>query len=191
MDNLDGTDAGKIRYYDNKWGYTDESEGFRNWSGESNEREVYLIYGTETSDTLEKVETVEKLKEDYGISISMKNLDFKEEDAALDSALGGQYNSGQVQQGLVESTLESGYPETTNGTSLESLFNDGTEADNFFIKKTLEDEGYFEYSSFENYAYLDGDQFTIYNQMGAVSQYENAGETEFYFHRETSSHITT
>ena len=183
LDNLDGTDVGKIRYYDNKWGYTDESEGFRNWSGESNEREVYLIYGTETSDTLEKVETVEKLKEDYGISISMQNLDFKEEDAALDSALGGQYNSGQVQQGLVESTLESGYPETISGTSLKTLFNDGTEADNFFIKKTLEDEGYFEYSSFENYAYLDGDQFTIYNQMGAVSQYENAGETEFYFHR--------
>lgn len=184
LDNLDGTDAGKIRYYDNKWGYTDESEGFRDWSGESNIREVYLIYGKETSDTLKKVETVENLKEDYGISISMQNLDFKGDDAALDVALDGQYNnSGEVQQGLVKSTLESGYPKTTNGTSLEPLFNDGTEAGNFFIKKTLEDEGYFEYSSFENYAYLNEDQFTIYNQMGAVSQYENAGETEFYFHR--------
>lgn len=184
MDNLDGTDAGKIRYFDNEWGYTDESEGFRDWSGESNDRKVYLIYGKETSDTPKKVETVENLKEDYGISISMQNLDFEKDDAALDKALGGQYiNSGQVQQRLVKSTLESGYPKTTNGTSLKTLFDDGTEADNFFIKKTLEDEGYFEYSSFENYAYLDGKQFTIYNQMGAVSQYENAGETEFYFHR--------
>ena len=184
LDNLDGTDAGKIRYFDNEWGYTDESEGFRNWSGESNEREVYLIYGRETSDTLAEVETVENLKEDYGISISMQNLDFKGDDAALDVALDGQYNnSGEVHQGLVKSTLESGYPKTTDGTSLEPLFNDGTEAGNFFIKKTLEDEGYFEYSSFENYACLKGDQFTIYNQMGAVRRYEKAGETEFYFHR--------
>ena len=81
--------------------------------------------------------TVKKLKEEYGVSISMQNLDFKEEDAALDSALGGQYNnSGQVHQELVKSTLENGYPETTSGISLETLFNDGTEADNFFIKKT-------------------------------------------------------
>ena len=185
LDDVDGTDAGKVYYYDDQWKYSDETtkpNDYRIWTGNSNRRHVYLIYGAETTDTLTTVDTVENLNEQYGISISMKDLDFKETHASYDAALGGQY-SGPVQQELVKTTLSNDYPITKNGTSLAELFNNGTDVNNFFIKSTLDNEGYFEYSSFNNYAYLDGKKFKIYNQKGAVSKYENAGETEFYFHR--------
>ena len=185
LDNVDGTDAGKVYYYDDQWKYSDETtkpNDYRIWTGTSDCRHVYLIYGAETTDALTTVNTVEKLNEQYGISISMKDLDFTKKHASYDAALGGQY-SGPVQQGLVQSKLSNDYPQTQSGKSLEELFNGGTDVNNFFIKDTLEDEGYFEYSSFNNYAYLNGKRFKIYNQKGAVSKYENAGETEFYFHR--------
>lgn len=185
LDDVDGTDAGKVYYYDNQWKYSDETTNpndYRIWTGRSDRRHVYLIYGAETTDTLTTVNTVENLNEQYGISISMKDLDFTKTHADYDAALGGQY-SGPVQQGLVQSRLSNDYPQTQSGTSLEKLFNGGTDVNNFFIRDTLEDEGYFEYSSFNNYAYLNEKRFEIYNQKGAVSKYENAGETEFYFHR--------
>ena len=190
LDRVDGTDAGKVYCYPSnngqwRWRYSDETKDpnyYRSWTGDSNKRDVYLIYGAETTDTLTTVNTVENLNEQYGISISMKDLDFTKTHASYDAALGGQY-SGPVQQELVKTTLSNDYPITENGTSLAELFNNGKDVNNFFIKSTLDNEGYFEYSSFDNYAYLKGNTFKIYNQKGAVSNYENAGETEFYFHR--------
>lgn len=184
LDNVDGTDAGKVYYYDQRWRYSDETtdERYRyNWTGDSGQRHVYLIYGKEEDEELSTVDTVENLSQ-YGISISMQNLDFNNEDNGLDQALGGQY-TGPVKQNLVQSRLNGDYPTTVGGISLASLFNAGTSVNNFFIWDTLDQDGYFEYSSFDNYAYLNGNTFKIYNQMGAVSKYENAGETEFYFHR--------
>ena len=184
LDNVDGTDAGKVYYYDQRWRYSDETtdERYRyNWTGDSGQRHVYLIYGKEEDEELSTVDTVENLSQ-YGISISMQNLDFNNEDNGLDQALGGQY-TGPVKQNLVQSRLNDDYPTTVGGISLASLFNAGTSVNNFFIWDTLDQDGYFEYSSFDNYAYLNGNTFKIYNQMGAVSKYENAGETEFYFHR--------
>lgn len=189
LDSIDGTDAGKVYHYNNQWRYSDETTNpayHHNWSGNDNQRDVYLIYGEEEDDKLINVDTVENLSQ-YGISISMQNLNFNsyDEDKSTDDALnavGGAY-SGPVKQGLVQSRLVEGYPVTTKDFSLASLFNEGTSVNNFFIKDTLDQDGYFEYSSFDNYAYLNGNAFKIYNQMGAVSRYENAGETEFYFHR--------
>lgn len=193
LDSIDGTDAGKVYHYNNQWRYSDETTDpayHHNWSGNDNQRDVYLIYGEEEDDKLINVDTVENLSQ-YGISISMQNLNFNsyDEDKSTDDALnvvGGAY-SGPVKQGLVQSRLVEGYPVTTRNFSLANLFNEGTSVNNFFIKDTLDQDGYFEYSSFDNYAYLNENEnentFEIYNQMGAVSKYENAGETEFYFHR--------
>lgn len=189
LDNLDGTDVGKVYCYDNIWRYSDETTKDNEkyiWSGDSNRRDVYLVYNREIDTELTTVDTVENLS-DYGISMSIQDLDFADDAAdnrvenAL-NALGGNY-TGPVKQGLVQKKLSGGYPVTTNNTSLSGLFNDSGDVNNFFIKNILNTEGYFEYSSFDNYAYFNGKRFKIYNQIGAVSKYNNAGETEFYFHR--------
>ena len=86
LDDVDGTDAGKVYYYDNQWKYSDETTNpndYRIWTGRSDRRHVYLIYGAETTDTLTTVNTVENLNEQYGISISMKDLDFTKTHADL------------------------------------------------------------------------------------------------------------
>src|SRR5699024_5470646 len=104
-------------YYDNnQWRYSDETTDpayHHTWSGNNNQRDVYLIYGEEEDDKLIDVDTVENLSQ-YGISISMQNLNFNsdDEDKSFDDALnavGGAYN-GPVKQGLVQSRLVEGYP---------------------------------------------------------------------------------
>ena len=70
-----------------------------------------------------------------------------------------------------------GYPIAKNGAkSLSGLFSGATETNNLFIKSIYADTGYYEYSSFENYAYLDtsssgstgssAKDFKVYKQIG-------------------------
>jgi fibro-slime domain-containing protein len=93
---------------------------------------------------------------------------------------------GKVQQGLVEKVLKDGYPavvkNNTNNSwnsqypTLKGLFAENTtdgdvkDVNHLFIQSTYDNTGYLEYSSFENYAYLEesGD-FTVYNQIGTQS----------------------
>ena len=107
-------------------------------------------------------------------------------------------SGGPVLQGLVYNTLNSdGFPVATyNNTNLNGLFTGGngvtaTNANHLFIKQTYDETGYFEYSSFENYAHLgSSSDFTVYRQIGAedtartpgLKTYGNNVDT-YYFNR--------
>lgn len=117
--------------------------------------------------------------------------------------LGGGYNPGSIKQGLLEPVLgESGYPVTTgknthitndngnletsrdgtSGQSLENLFSGGQEVNHLFRKDIHDSTGYYEYSSFQNYAYLDQEtgNFIVYDQIGTPS---NLGGSGNYFYQ--------
>lgn len=163
LDTKDGTVAKKISYNTNNnpngWCYF-KNKQWKKWETKGDSVNVYLVY-------TEKLSTVDTVKHsDKGITMRM--IDYETAADGLDNALGGAYNNeGSVTQGLIEPTLTNGYPVIKNkNKSLAKLFSGGTTVDNLFIKDTYESTGYFEYSSFENYAYLDGDSFTVYKQLG-------------------------
>lgn len=162
LDSKDGTVAKKISYNVKNgyvWWYY-ENNSWHKWKQKGDSVNVYLVY-------TEKLSTVDTVKHsDKGITMRM--IDYETAADGLDNALGGAYNDeGSVTQGLIKPTLTNGYPVIQNkNRSLAKLFSGGTTVDNLFIKDTYESTGYFEYSSFENYAYLDGDSFTVYKQLG-------------------------
>ena len=78
-----------------------------------------------------------------------------------------------------------GYPIAKNGAkSLSGLFSGATETNNLFIKSIYADTGYYEYSSFENYAYLDTSSsgskkdFKVYKQIGTPTN-----EDKYFYKR--------
>ena len=157
---------------------TENNENGENWGGElssDNVRnaDVYYIY--------DRLTTVETINNATG-GITMRMIDYSS--AANGINIGGGYGSGNVKQGLLKNTLEDdGYPSTTNNRSLSSLFAGGKSVDNLFIKSIYDETGYYEYSSFDNYAYLNDDgKFTVYDQIGTPSNQEtdNKGTTYFY-----------
>ena len=116
--------------------------------------------------------------------------------------LGGLYDPGSIKQGLLQSVLgKDGYPITTgknkyytgneyktvnNGTanqSLETLFSGGLQVNHLFRQDIYDLTGYYEYSSFENYAYLNQNlnqntgEFTVYDQIGTPSN------SNYYFYQ--------
>ena len=107
--------------------------------------------------------------------------------------------SGSIKKGLLKNVLGAdGYPITTGtntcitgqnstgsaipGTaniSLASLFSRGTEVDHLFRKDIYNSTGYYEYSSFQNYAYLGNNtSFTVYDALGTPSN-----ENQYYYKR--------
>ena len=62
---------------------------------------------------------------------------------------------------------------------LASLFSGGTEVDHLFRKDIYNSTGYYEYSSFQNYAYLGNNtNFTVYDALGTPSN-----ENQYYYKR--------
>lgn len=107
--------------------------------------------------------------------------------------------SGSIKKGLLKNVLGTdGYPITTGkntcitgqkstgsaipgtaNTSLASLFSGGTEVDHLFRKDIYNSTGYYEYSSFQNYAYLGNNtNFTVYDALGTPSN-----ENQYYYKR--------
>lgn len=111
--------------------------------------------------------------------------------------------AGTIKQGLLNKVLgTNGYPTTTGtntcitstsngkvtgtgsglkgtaGQSLSKLFDGGTTVNHLFRQDILDDTGYYEYSSFENYAYLNGSNFKVYDAIGTP---DNADY--YYFQR--------
>lgn len=76
--------------------------------------------------------------------------------------------------GLLSTNLVDDYPIALNtNTPLSELFNGGTEVNHLFIENTYFSSGYFEFDSTQNFASfykedgtLDGDNFTVYQQLG-------------------------
>lgn len=96
----------------------------------------------------------------------------------------GGYGSGNIKKGLLNSVLaDNGYPTTVNSSgsqNLKGLFGGGTTVNHLFSKTTYETTGYYEYSSFQNYAYLGtGTDFTVYNEIGTPFKSNSA----YYYRR--------
>ena len=132
------------------------------------EQTLYFVYA---KDELTEIRTINN--EDAGITMRM--IDYANPAQAyggdsLDNELGGQYTeegygSGRVKQGLLKNVLQDGYPVTSGENtsnkedcSLKSLFSSETQRSTsvtrLFSQDIYDETGYYEYSSFENYAYL-------------------------------------
>lgn len=156
---------------------------WRNTAGEWKKRDTrdkfYIVYKKTLNENapLSNVET-----EDTSKYITMRMIDYNSAANGLDETLGGQYgeNKGAVKQNLVENVLTNGYPSTKEGRSLRNLFAGGKEVNHLFLSDIYKETGYYEYSSFENYAYLEenGD-FKVYKQIGTPREDNNAS----YFKR--------
>ena len=120
---------------------------------------------------LTEVQTVNN--NDYGIS--MKMIDFNNTIVNKRDSLQTQYfGLDSNKTGLLSSNLENGYPEsTTNHTSLRQLFAGDQEVNHLFIQSVYDESGYFEYDSTKNYAYLNGSDFEVYDQLGTVERSGN------------------
>ena len=164
-----GTEILKLKYNDKK--VQSQREDNKNW--ESSERDkFYIVYKKQTlpdpkpAQQLTMAETV-----DTSNLFTMRMIDYNNAANGHDSDIGGDWHikQGPVTQGLVKKVLQDGYPVTTkNNISLSSCFSGGKDATNLFLKNTYDETGYYEYSSFENYAYFNRNSgnFTVYNQLG-------------------------
>lgn len=137
-------------------------------------RNIYYVY-----DKLTTVDTVDNSQ--AGIKMIMKNYN----SPANGINIGGSYGDGDVKQRLLNRVLgDSGYPVTNQNQSLKNLFsgNGARTVNHLFLQETYDETGYYEYSSFENYAYLNSNNnFTVYNQLGTPSIHNN--DPAFYYNR--------
>lgn len=156
LNGIDGLQIQQLRNKKNqKWQYTSETND-EDWEDIENS-EVYFIYAQ--VDPLTTVETLDHTS----AGITMRMIDYSSPAAGLSNDIGGGYGSGNIKQGLLNRVLENGYPVTTGDKDLSSLFNGGTPVNHLFRTDIYNSTGYYEYSSFENYAYLNADNnFTVY-----------------------------
>lgn len=147
-----------------------------------------VVNPVETEDQLTEVKTIDNDK--YGITMKMIDFDNPKtgtadspRDSVQDPFFGGSAKEHNI-AGLLSSGLnDDGYPETTEkantvqypnvaGHSLSELFNDMTPVNHLLIDSVYNESGYFEYNSTSNFAHLNDDgNFTVYDQLGAISDY--------------------
>lgn len=129
------------------------------------------------AEPLTTVETVDH--EAAGIVMKMTNYS---EGGNGFYGLGGGYGNGTIKPGLVKNVLVDGYPVARNGAqqSLKNAFANGTSVNHLFLKDTYDTSGYYEYSSFENYAYLENNDFIVYRQLGTPN---GSTDPAYYFYQ--------
>lgn len=149
---------------------------------------LYLVYGKNgrSSDKLPTVDTVDSKSK--GVTIRMFNYN-----QSTPTSNWGGYGDGDIKEALVEKELEAHQiyyngeyvteylPKAKDRTigildDSFSLTNCIGEANNFFLADEYDSTGYFYYSSFENYAYLNQRKnenglmdFTVYDALGTPS----------------------
>lgn len=69
----------------------------------------------------------------------------------------------------------------TNPTDASKWVQSQGEVDGLFRKDIYEETGYYSYSSFENYAYYDGWEFIVYEEIGTPN--DTGDDSRFYFNR--------
>ena len=107
----------------------------------------------------------------YGITMKMKDFGTRSEMSNfLGSNAGGLGTT--LHQGLLSTNLVGKYP-TTAGGSLGSLFAGAQEVNHLFIQSTYSGTGYYEFDSSQNFATLNGSNFTVYKEIGT---YDSVGE---------------
>ena len=170
-----GTEVTALRYSN---GQVQWKNTAGDWKNHDTRDRFYIVYKKPLNENtpLSNVET-----EDTSKYITMRMIDYNSAANGLDAAIGGGYGNGTVKQGLVKNVLSNGYPVTEGvDESLSKLFSSGKEVNHLFLSDTYKETGYYEYSSFENYAYLEGDgNFKVYKQIGTPVEDNNAS----YFKR--------
>ena len=139
---------------------------------------------------LETIETIDN--DQYGIIMRM--IDYSEQ--FQNDILGntGNYNNGNLKQGIVKSRLENGYPVLKErNTNLKVLFGETNSSEvtaktvnGLFSQDVYDKTKYFEYSSFKNYAYLDGENFNVYTGIGTPGDYDSnvqSGQKALWYKR--------
>lgn len=177
-----GTQISSLNLHNNSVWY--QSQSGSGWEYLDNKK-VYFVY----TEMLSEVETVDSASK--GIKIKMIDLASNSQNSYLTNgntliSLGGGYGNGTIKKNLLERRLGTdGYPIAKNGAkSLSGLFSGATETNNLFIKSIYANTGYYEYSSFENYAYLDTSSsgstkdFKVYKQIGTPTN-----EDKYFYKR--------
>lgn len=162
-------------YYNNKYYELGDSLS----QNDINYIDIYFVYKYYEKN-LNSINTLDN--SEYGITMTMTDLEKSDQEEILGA--GGLVSNVNgigyfnVEQGILNRTLdESGYPTLSGeggrgrveGDSLEPLFNnnDTVNVNHLLLESTYNDTGYFEYSSFENYAYLKSDNnFIVYDALG-------------------------
>lgn len=167
LNSYQGVEIYSIKYSNSnrsEWTYKEREYGRDiSWVSTGRGRNVYLVY--EVADELTTVKTVDNSTG----NITMRMIDY-DNNFQDRFNIGGGYGQGNVKQGLLKNVLQNGYPMTTGGRSLQDLFSGGKNVNHLFLQSVYDETGYYEYSSFDNYAYLgDGNNFTVYNQIGTPS----------------------
>ena len=133
---------------------------------------VAVLDETYAPDELTTARTIDNTE----FGISMKMVDFNNQvvnarDSGQTAVLG--LNTDGV--GLVETNLQDdGYPMTVSARtkqpkqSLSTLFGSAQPVNHLFLRGTYEESGYFEFDSTKNFAYLNGSDFTVYNQIATI-----------------------
>lgn len=146
--------------------------------GETDDFYFALVHDLPSDDHLTPVPTVDNNL--HGITMRMVNFDTlrprpdgtsdvstsAEQHNVLGDSTGGAVKYANT--GLLSTNLEgNGYPTATNtGKSMAELFGAATPVNHLFIESIYEGSGYFEFDSTQNYAQLDGNQFTVYQELG-------------------------
>lgn len=177
-----GTQISSLNLHNNSVWYQSQSES--EWEY-LDDKKVYFVY----TEMLSEVETVDSASK--GIKIKMIDLASDSQNSSLTNgntsiSLGGGYGNGTIKKNLLERRLGTdGYPIAKNGAkSLSGLFSGATETNHLFIKSIYANTGYYEYSSFENYAYLDTSRsgstkdFKVYKQIGTPTN-----EDQYFYKR--------
>ena len=113
-------------------------------------------------------------------ALLLRSLNHKDSAALLEELFGDRVDyhklhtlCGQKVDTYLE---ENGYPVASgSGLSLSELYSSATSANHLFIQSIYNESGYFEYDSTQNYAYLNGSDFTVYDQLGTTES--NFGES--------------
>lgn len=187
INTVNGNEAKRVRVTNRaRYEYNaQEKDGeWKTFSASNGRRTVLLVYAI--VEPLTTVDTVDASSR--GVTMKMIDLEGKDRrtlkngNTTVDFGTNSGYGEGTIKKGLLQphiNKLGDGFPTVvSDGKSLGRLFEGAKEVDHLFRKNTYDNTGYFEYSSFENYAYLDGNKFIVYNQIGTPKD-----ESSYFYQR--------
>lgn len=124
-----------------------------------------------------KVKTVDH----DSLGLTMKMVDFN---GSIKTGGGGtspttweQYNvmgtqlftEKSAQKNLLSTDLKDNYPVATEtGRSLGELFEDAVPVNHLFVQSIYDGSGYYQFDSTENFAHLNGNEFSVYQELGTI-----------------------
>ena len=134
-----------------------------------------------TGNTLHTVSTVDSA----AAGITIKMYDFASRQQITDVVGGNNYQEGNHynNSGIASDRLVDGFPTFTTGQSASALFDDSSSnykgtANHLFLESVYNATGYYEYSSFNNFAYYNNGNFTVYQEIGTPNN-----DDKYYYKR--------